>query len=383
MSSGEVTAWHYRTRTPVRVRWLAGVISEISPAPKPPADHVWIAAPLFDLQVNGFGATDFQQDTLTARQLLSAANSLRNAGCLRFCPTLITDDWPKMTSRLRRLVAMRAEWPELESAIAGWHIEGPFLSSEPGFHGAHNPSRMCDPTPERINELKTIVGDDPLLLTLSPERTGAMEAIRFAVSKGIRISLGHTNASFDTLGQAVQAGAAGFTHLGNGCPRDLDRHDNILWRVFETPNLMIGIIPDKIHVSPPLFRLMHRVLSSDRIYYTTDAMAAAGAGPGRYRLGPLELEVGPDQIVRQPGKQLFAGSALRPIDGVFRAAQMLACPWQDAWVAFSDVPARFLRVSNEIAVGEQANFCFLRFDERNELIDLKTSVRGAGLLPSS
>src|SRR4051812_16919316 len=166
MSSGEVTAWHYRTREPVRVRWLKGVFSDVSPAPKPPAENLWIAAPLFDLQVNGFAGIDFQQDTLTARQLLLATDALRSAGCLKFFPTLVTDDWPKMTGRLRRLVAMRADWPELQSAIAGWHVEGPFLSPEPGFHGAHDPSRMSDPAKEKISEIKTITGDQPLLLTV-------------------------------------------------------------------------------------------------------------------------------------------------------------------------------------------------------------------------
>jgi N-acetylglucosamine-6-phosphate deacetylase len=111
-------------------------------------------------------------------------------------------------------------------------------------------------------------------------------------------------------------------------------------------------------------------------------MAAAGAGPGRYRLGALELEVGPDQVVRQPGKQLFAGSALRPVDGVFRAAEMLGSAWQESWQRFSDAPARFMGINNEITAGERANFCLLRFNERDELIDLKTSVNGAGLNPS-
>jgi len=380
MSSGEVTAWHYRTREPVRVRWLKGVFSEVSAAPKPPADNLWITAPLFDLQVNGFGGVDFQQDDLTARQLLTATNSLRESGCLKFFPTLITDDWSKMTNRLRRLVAMHSEWPELESAIAGWHIEGPFLCTEPGFHGAHDPARMCDPTHEKISELRAIVGIAPLLLTLSPERAGAIEAIRFAAAQGIKVSLGHTNASSAMLREAIQAGATGFTHLGNGCPRELDRHDNILWRVFETSGLTVSMIPDKIHVSPPLFRLMHRILPVDQTYYTSDAMAAAGRGPGRYRLGALELEVGPDQVVRQPGKQLFAGSALRPIDGVFRAAEMLGCPWQDAWQRFSDTPPRFMGIKNEIQAGERANFCLLRLNQTGVLTDLKTCVNGAGLV---
>src|SRR6185503_10764071 len=104
--------------------------------------------------------------------------------------------------------------------------------------------------------------------------------------------------------------------LANGCPRELDRHDNILIRVCDSEGLTVSLIPDGIHVPPLAFRVLHKALNGP-IYYTTDAMAAAGAGPGHYRIGPTEVEVGDDQIVRQPGKTNFAGSALRPFDGVF------------------------------------------------------------------
>src|SRR5437016_14443728 len=115
-----------------------------------------------------------------------------------------------------------------------------------------------------------------------------------AVARGMKISLGHTNAPSDILREAIRLGATAFTHLGNGCPRELDRHDNILWRVFETTScrsrrkeavikirnpkseirnectLMVSLIPDQIHVSPPLFRLIHRVLDSESLSYTTE-----------------------------------------------------------------------------------------------------------------
>src|SRR5262245_61482923 len=237
MDYGELSALHYATRKPVTVRWRDRIITNIEPASEAVPPDRWIAPPLFDLQVNGYGGVDFQQDSLRAEDLLSAVRQLRSAGCARFLLTLITDEWPKMITRLRHLRAVRAQSPELLAAIAGWHIEGPFLSAEPGFHGAHNPKLMLDPTTERILELREITGSDPLLLTLSPERPGAIEIIPLAISQGIRISLGHTNASPETLAVAAVAGATGFTHLGNGCPRELDRHDNILWRVFETSGL--------------------------------------------------------------------------------------------------------------------------------------------------
>ena len=118
------------------------------------------------------------------------------------------------------------------------------------------------------------------------------------------------------------------------------------------------------------------MLDPETIYYTTDAMSAAGAPPGHYRLGHMELKVGPDQVVRQPGKSLFAGSALRPIDGIFRAAQMLGCSWQEVWRRFSEAPARLLGLRNELAVGQRADFCVLKMGDENQLLDLQVYFGG-------
>jgi N-acetylglucosamine-6-phosphate deacetylase len=295
-----------------------------------------------DPQINGYAGADFQRDGVTPAELVQAVQGLRTAGCTRFLLTLITDRWESLLARLRRFQSLRAGSVELEHAIAGWHVEGPFLSEKPGFHGAHAPALMLDPTPAHIRELREAAGDDLLLLTLAPERLGALAAIELAVSLGMKVSLGHTDASAACLRDAVSAGATGFTHLGNACPQQLDRHDNILWRVLDTPGLTVSLIPDQRHVSPALFRLIHRALPSDRILYTTDAMAAAGAPPGRYTLGRLELEVGEDRIVRQPGGTNFAGSALTPAEAVFSAAEMLGVPWQATWSRMSVNPARWL-----------------------------------------
>jgi len=372
MNDGNISAWHYTARKPVRVTWKNGVVTKIEDltigSSNAPADSLWIAPSLFDVQVNGYGGIDFQRDNFTTDDLLIAMRKLREHGCGKFFLTLITADWEKLTGRFRHAKQLRDQSSELRSAIAGWHIEGPFLSSVPGFHGAHDPALMLDPTSQKIDELCNIADGDPLLLTISPERQGAIDAIKQAVSCGAKISLGHTNASAEIIRQAVDAGATGFTHLGNGCPRELDRHDNILWRIFERPELTVSLIPDKIHVSPALFRLVHRTL--DKIFYTTDAMSAAGAGPGKFKLAALELEVGEDQVVRQPGKSNFAGSALRPVDGVFRAAEMLQVPWQETWKRAAETPAKFMGLRHEIAVGQPADFCIVQLNRDNGLAQL-------------
>lgn len=376
MNEGEVFAWHYVTGEPVHARWKDGKIVALEASQENAPRDLWIAPPLVDLQINGYGGIDFQQDHITLDDLLSAIRQLRKAGCATFLLTLITDEWPALMARLRHLRTLRSQSGELLNAIAGWHIEGPFLSAEPGFRGAHNPQAMCDPRPEQIQELRQVTGEDPVLLTLAPERLNAIATISWAVSLGIKVSLGHTNAPQKRLLQAVKAGANAFTHLGNGCPRDLDRHDNILWRVFETPGLTVGLIADGIHVSPALFRLIHRTIGEESIYYTTDAMTAAGAPPGRYTLGKLELEVGEDQIVRLPGTSNFAGSALQPIDGIFRAAEMLRCSWREVWPRFSETPAKLMGLANGLKIGASADFCLLEVTPENQWEELRVYVGG-------
>lgn len=381
MNSGCLSGRHYATGAPIELRWENGVIRSIEPARHTSTD-LWLAPALVDLQINGYGGIDFQQDHLSVEQLLTAVGHLQSAGCTRFLLTLITDEWTRLTARLRHLRTLRESHSTLRHAIAGWHIEGPFLCAEPGFCGAHDATAMRDPSPGHLDELRDLTGADPLLLTLAPERTGALDGIAHARTLGIQISLGHTNASAAQLADAVRRGAGAFTHLGNGCPRELDRHDNILWRVFETPGLISSLIPDGIHVSPALFRLAHRLLG-DSIYYTTDAMAAAGMPPGRYTLGRLELEVGPDQIVRPPGRTNFAGSALRPIDGVFRAARMLNGRWQETWSRLSEVPARWMKIGGGLNAGSPADFCAIRTSGPDQLDELRTfsaGYEGAGAL---
>ncbi len=375
METGELLAWHYASRQPVIIRWSSGRIREIVSAPAGVPNSLWIAPSLFDVQVNGFAGVDFQRDDLKVEDLLRATRGLRASGCARFLLTLITDEWPKLTARLRHLAALREQSEELKAAIVGWHIEGPFLSELPGYHGAHDLKLMLDPQPEHIRQLRALAGDVPLMITLAPERAGALAAIELAAALGIVVSLGHTNAPAELLAQAQAAGATLFTHLANGCPRELDRHDNILWRVCETPGLTPSFIPDRIHVSPAPFRVLHRALNN-RVIYTTDAMAAAGAGPGTYPFGKMQLEVGLDQIVRLPGKTNFAGSALRPVEGVFRTAEMLGCPWQEAWGRFSEKPAQLMGLSHELVVGAPATFCVVEISPAGGLRDLQTYWNG-------
>jgi N-acetylglucosamine-6-phosphate deacetylase len=350
----------HRTGCAVRLTCADGKIRAIEPLVTAAAGLPVLLPPLVDIQVNGYAGVDFQRDDCTAIELERAVDGLTAAACGRFLLTFITNRWERMLVRLRHYQALRAASPRLQQRIAGWHLEGPFMSPKPGFHGAHPPECMEPPSAARMHELKAVVGDDPVLLTMAPEWPEAPVAIRVARALGFHVWLGHTDATTEQIATAVEAGAEGFTHLGNGCPAELHRHDNIIFRVLDEPRLRASLIADRIHVSPVLFRLMHQVLGDARLCYTTDAMAAAGAGPGTYDLAGMKVEVGADGIVRQPGKSNYAGSSLAPVEGIRRAAVMLRRKPVEVWDYFSTQPAAFLGLPPALTVGAPADYCLLQ-----------------------
>ena len=358
---GRVIARHYRTGGLLRLAWENHRLVEVATCEGAADLGLRVAPGLFDLQVNGYAGVDFQRDESISRDaLLHAVRALRRDGCNRILLTLITDEWPRLLERLRRLRELVRSDAELDRAIPGWHIEGPFISDKPGYVGAHDPGRTLDPSPALVGELKAAAGEDPLLLTLAPERAGAVEAIRDAVRRGFVVSLGHSDATSPQLEAALRAGATLFTHLGNGCPQLLDRHDNILWRASELAGLRPGLIADGIHVSPPLFRILHRLHGAGRVWWTTDAMSAAGAPPGIHTLGASSFEVGGDGVVRHPLTGGFAGSSATPIDAVRRGSAMLGLPWQEGWDHLSTFPAEIMRLESDLRAGSAAGFQLLR-----------------------
>lgn len=373
--TGSICARDYRTGQGLRVAWKSGTVVDVVPSSAP--DGVWVAPGLTDLQVNGYGAVDFQDPGLTLESMRRAVQALHRDGCVQFFPTLTTDDWETMIAQVRRIRGWRAACPELRDAIAGWHFEGPFLSPVPGYCGAHPKDKMISPTPAHIRQLRDATGTDPVLLTVAPEQEDVPGIIPLAVSLGMRVSLGHSNASAAELDAAVRGGAVSFTHLGNGCPQALDRHDNILWRVVEREALHPGLIPDGIHVSPALFRILHRAMDPGRFWYTTDAVHPAGAPCGRYRImGGTEVEVGPDQVVRVPGASHFAGSALRPLEAIFRAAGMLGCTWREVWDRCTLQPRALMGMDpGLLAPGAAASFCVLDFHDIGSPL-VATYIRG-------
>lgn len=294
---------------------------------------------LFDFQVNGFGGVDFQEATITAAALRSACAALHRHGVAAIFLTLITDSVGRLCTQLALIRELRGHDPVIAATIAGFHLEGPWLSAKPGFHGAHDDRQMIAPRLADFHRLQDAAGGDIRLVTLAPELPGSPEFIAALTKSTVQVFLGHTDANDGEIDTAIRAGARFCTHLGNGVPLLLPRHDNVIQRLLARDELTACFIPDGIHLPPFVLRNFFRAKPPGRVLFTSDAMAGAGAGPGRYTLGGrMPLEIDRNLVAREPGGQ-FAGSTLTPDVGVRRVRDYLGLSQTEAVNLWSQAPA--------------------------------------------
>ena len=262
-------------------------------------------SPMVDLQVNGFAGVDFNADDLTTDQFATASAALAKDEC-EFLPTLITDAPDRMRDRCRRLAAAIAAFEG--RGPLGIHLEGPFLNASPGYIGAHPPEHACRADQDLMQSLLDAADGQVRMVTLSPECDPGGELTAWLTDRGITVFAGHSDATLDQLGTAIDAGLSGFTHLGNGCPQTLPRHDNIVSRVLSLRNdLAISLIGDRVHLPP---HVLSTWLSDRRFaFLVSDATAAAGLGPGRYTLAGQDVVVADDGVPWAADRSHFVGSA--------------------------------------------------------------------------
>lgn len=294
---------------------------------------------LFDIQINGFAGVDFQQIDLTGGQLRRAVDELAAHETLRFFATLITDSVDALVAKFTNMENIRLADPVVAQSVCGYHLEGPWLSSEPGFRGAHDPQFMGPPSLRDFDRLQLAAGGNIRLVTLAPELAGSAELISEVNARGVAVSIGHSNASEADIDTAIEAGARFCIHLGNGVPAQLHRHDNVIQRLLARDELTAFFIPDGIHISPGVLQNFFRAKPAGKALFTTDCMAAAGAPPGVYTIAHHRLEVGEDRVVRMAGSKGFAGSALAPDEGVTNLECWLKLSRSEARSLFSTIVA--------------------------------------------
>ncbi len=282
-------------------------------APPRPADRdlgaVTVVPGFVDTHLHGGGGAGFS--TATRADTSTAVAFHRKHGTTTLVASLVTAGPAELLRQVRELA------DDVRSGlIAGIHLEGPWLSAR--RCGAHQSSLMRDPDPAELDRVLDAGGGTVCMVTVAPERHGALTAIGQLVDAGVVAAIGHTEATYDQTRAAIAVGATVGTHLFNAM-RPIDRREpGPIVALLEEPRVTVELITDGVHVDPAIYRHVTRSAGSDRVSLVTDAMAAAGMADGVYELGPLAVDV-VGGVARVSGTDTIAGSTAT-MDRVFRFA---------------------------------------------------------------
>jgi N-acetylglucosamine-6-phosphate deacetylase len=310
-----------------------------------------IAPGFIELQINGAYGADFSND---GRTVAGVAARLPETGVTAFLATIITSPWDTYAQRLSQVrEAMRAVMHGSSGARPlGVHLEGPYL--HPAKRGAHNPAFLRVPN---VNEILRWA-DASLIVTLAPELPGALDAIRALSGKGIIVSAGHSNATYAKAIAGFKAGITWGTHLYNAMS-GLGHRDPGLAGALMSSSVPCGLIADGIHVHPAMVKLAFKAKSAPGITLVTDAMAALGMAPGRYKLS--DREVGVNETSARLADGTLAGSILKMDQAVRNMIAFADCTLAEALAMASTTPARVLSLDRQgrIAPGCDADLVIL------------------------
>ena len=250
---------------------------------------------LVDLQINGYKGIDFSDVNLTPDDFARACRGVFDAGTTAFLATVVTSPKELYEHNLP-IIAAACQRDEFRGRLLGIHIEGPFISPEDGARGAHDLRWIAPPDVGFLEQLIDWGDGTVKLITIAADLEGAEDLARYAAGRGIVVSLGHQMAGEEDLRRLVRAGAVSLTHLGNGVPSMLDRHENPIWAGLANDDLVALIIPDGHHLPVSLLKTIIRTKGAERCVAVSDATSPAGLEAGRYHV------LGHDVVLEETGR---------------------------------------------------------------------------------
>ncbi len=312
-----------------------------------------------DLQVNGGAGVDLLDCDEGGVERVS--RYLAATGTTAFLATLISAPPQQVRRAVETLRRARPQGAE----ILGVHIEGPAIN--PQRAGAHDRRSLRAPDDPEVQQMLADALPDLRLVTLAPELRGAQDLITWLTGRGVVVSLGHTDATYQQALEAFRRGARMVTHLFNAMRGLHHREPGVIGAAFDHLDCICGLIADGIHVHPTVVRLAFNALGPERVALVTDAIAAAGMPPGEYRLGGRTVRVTKGDAPRLPDGGL-AGSILGLDDAVHNLVTW-GIPLRGAIQSATGAPARLLglRDRGSIAEGMRADLCVLAEDGRAAL----------------
>ncbi len=265
----------------------------------------------FDIQINGYAGVDFCAADLTGEAMHYACGRLLEDGVDSILATIITDDVGAMEAKIANLYRILDSDQLVSKVVAGFHIEGPFLSNLPGYIGAHPAKFAIDADVDTAKRLLDAGQGLVKLMTLAPERDPGFRTTEYLAGQGVIVSAGHCDSDLDQIIGCIDHGLTMVTHFGNACPVELPRHDNVMQRFLsQRDRLWFSFIPDGSHI--PFFALKNYLdfVGIDRAIMVTDAISAATLGPGLHEISGMSVKVDELGIARRPGQSNLAGSTL-------------------------------------------------------------------------
>jgi N-acetylglucosamine-6-phosphate deacetylase len=276
---------------------------------EPPADPQWIVPGFVDIHTHGGGGHTFTTgDPDQARA--AAAFHLRH-GTTTLLASLVSSPYELMRAATAAFAPLVAE-----GVLAGVHFEGPYLSA--ARCGAQNPAYLRDPSADELTALIELGGGAVRMVTLAPERDGALEAIKLLTAHGVVAAVGHTDATYDQTLAAIAAGASVGTHVFNGMRPPHHREPGPVYALLGAPSVVCELVADGVHLHDGTLAFAASVAGPERAALITDAMAAAGMADGTYDLGGQEVVVA-DRVARLARDGAIAGSTLT-MDAALRQA---------------------------------------------------------------
>jgi N-acetylglucosamine-6-phosphate deacetylase len=335
----------------------------------------YLAPGLIDIQVNGFLGVDFSDPDLTHDNLLKATKSLWKFGVTTFVPTIITNDRASLLKSFA-ILASALDDEELKLSIPGFHLEGPYISPVQGYRGAHLEKYIRNPDWDEFSELQKAAHNHIIMITLAPETEGAIPFIRMCRDSGVMVSLGHHNGSSDVIRQAIDAGAAMSTHLGNGCANMINRHDNPLWPQLADDRLTATIITDGFHLNREEVQCFYKMKGTGHTVLVSDMLDLAGLPPGEYMRGERTVLLTPD-VIKYPAEDVLAGAVSPLTSNVSKMMKFTGCGLGDAIKMASTNPAGSLGLNDigELKPGKRADLILFTI-ENERIVIQKTIIAG-------
>ncbi|MDP3913542.1 MAG: N-acetylglucosamine-6-phosphate deacetylase [Bacteroidota bacterium] len=375
-NTNTIDALLYSNGKPVSVKISGDKISKVTALKSnAKALQMYVAPGLIDIQINGYMGVDFADQDLTLEGIRKATRALWKEGVTTYLPTLITADRKSLQNSFSILSQALAD-EEISPSIPGFHLEGPFISPEKGFRGAHLEKYIRKPDWNEFAELQQAAKNKIKLITVAPEIDGAVPFIQNCSREGVIVSLGHHNGNAEQIEKAVDAGATLSTHLGNGCANMIDRHNNPIWPQLSEDRLSVTIIADGFHLNKQEVRTFYKAKGIDRTILVSDALDLAGLEPGEYTRWERTVLLTPD-VVKFPAENVLAGAAAPITTGISNIMNFTGCSLGDAIQMASTNPAKILQLNDrgEISPGKRADLILFTI-ENGKMVIQKTILGG-------